>query len=236
MRTGRWLDGFLAGMGRAARSLGLVLAGGDTTRNDAVSISITVMGEVERGKAVTRAGAEPGDVLYVSGALGRAQLGLELVQRRLGRDRGLRKALEPHLYPKARIELGGWLADNRVASAMIDVSDGLSTDLHRLCAASKVGANVYAGQVPRVEIPATIAKRLGKKTADPLKMALHGGDDYELLFTVPKRFLKSLRRAPGLENIHWIGAIERGSKILIYEENGTVRPLTALGWDPFRKK
>jgi thiamine-monophosphate kinase len=103
-RTGRWLDGFLRGMGRAARQLGMRLAGGDTTRSAAVSISITVLGEVARGLAVRRSGARPGDVLYVSGRLGRAQLGLELARQGIGKVRAAdRRLLQAHLYPKIRV-------------------------------------------------------------------------------------------------------------------------------------
>src|SRR5579862_2015057 len=134
-RTGVWLEEFLNGMARAASSLKIVLAGGDTTKSSVVSISITVVGEIGRGQAVTRSGARPGDIIYVSGTLGRAQLGLELLLHRKikasglrgGRakhsDRALQSFLRPHLYPNIRLALGAWLAKRRMASAMMDVSD-----------------------------------------------------------------------------------------------------------------
>ena len=134
--TGNWFDQFLDGMARAARELGLRLAGGDTTQFSSVAISLTVLGEAAHGSAVARSGARPGDLIYVSGPLGRAELGLRLLQSGLAKASSHRALLQPHFYPRIRVELGTWLARNRIATAMIDISDGLSTDLARLCAAS----------------------------------------------------------------------------------------------------
>jgi thiamine-monophosphate kinase len=239
--TGKWLDEFLRGMGRAARLLGMRLAGGDTTKSATVSISITVLGEVARGKAVTRSGARPGDILYVSGRLGRAQLGLELAKS--GGPGALTKMLrrhsdllQPHLYPEIRVELGAWVARHEVASAMMDISDGLSTDLARLCRASGVGARVLADCIPCVRIPAARSGPLRKLQLDPMQMALHAGEDYELLFTVPRKKAKRLRSAPGFAEITAIGEIERGKRITIVGADGRGKRLDPGGWDPFRGK
>jgi thiamine-monophosphate kinase len=241
-RTGKWLDEFSRGMGKAARQLGMRLAGGDTTRSTAVSISITVLGEIGPGLAVTRSGARPGDIIYVSGRLGRAQLGLEMIRNGVfksleGAFKGQFRVLQPHLYPKIRIELGVWLAEHRTASAMMDISDGLSTDLGRLCAASGVGARVWSERIPCVEVPGEVAgkpkTRLEKLRLNPLQMALHGGDDYELLFTVPPKHAKRLRRAPGFRSITAIGEIERGTQIVLVDRKGRSHRLVAGGWDPF---
>lgn len=232
-KTGPWLDGFLRGMGRAARSLGIRLAGGDTTKASAVSISITVLGEIKPGRAVTRSGARPGDILYVSGSLGRAELGLRLMRKRLGRERRFENLLRPHLYPQIRLDLGAWLARRRVASAMIDLSDGLSTDLARLCAASGVGARITADHIPRIAPTTHLPHSL---RSDPLQLALHGGDDYELLFTVPPRHLKKLRSAPGFRQLTAIGGITREKGILLVGSDGSAKPLVPGGWDPFHQK
>ncbi len=234
-RTGAWLDEFLRGMGRAARRLKMRLIGGDTSRFPFVSINITVLGEIAPGLAVTRAGARPGDILYVTGKLGRAQLGLEIVKNwsnkaakgPLTRQNWL---LKQHLYPEIRVQLGAWLARHRVASAMMDISDGLSTDLSRLCVASGVGARLWTERIPRVEIPA----RFRKLRLDALQMALDGGDDYELLFSVPRGRAKLLRKAPQFSDITAIGEIERGERILLVGADGRAKPLKPGGWDSFR--
>jgi thiamine-monophosphate kinase len=231
-RTGAWLNGFLRGMGRAARELGIRLVGGDTARSDKISISLTVIGEVGRGLAVTRSGARPGDVICVSGRLGRAALGLALMESRVRASRSLSPLLKPHLYPKIRIQLGAWLARHRVASAMMDISDGLSTDLARLCKESGVGARLVADQIPAVKILDAAARTLRSRRLDALQMALHGGEDYELLFTVPRKILRRLRGAPKFAEITQIGEIIRGRKIIL-EADGRSRELKPAGWDPF---
>ena len=233
-KTGAWFNAFLRGMGRAARLMGMRLAGGDTTRSEKVSISITVLGEIAPGRAITRAGARPGDIIYVSGKLGRAQLGLELVRSKLDRLPRFHHVLRPHLYPQIRLRLGVWLARHRVPSAMMDISDGLSTDLSRLCRASRVGARIRASRVPRVAVPPSVARRLQKLYLDPVQMALHGGDDYELLFTVPSRHVKWLRRAPGFRELASIGEITRSKQILLVRDDGATNLLKPGGWDPFR--
>jgi thiamine-monophosphate kinase len=238
--TGTWLDQFLRGMGRAARRLGLRLAGGDTTRASKVFISIAVLGDIAPGLAIPRSGARPGDLVCVSGKLGRAELGLELVRkgflkRRAG-DRQIRRLMQPHLYPEIRVELGAWLARNRLASAMMDISDGLSTDLGHICTESGVGARIWAERVPSVEVPAGLARRLDRAHFDPLRLALHGGEDHELLFTVPRRLEKRLQSAPGRPRLTPIGEITRGRQMLLVGPDGRSNRLLAGGWDPFRKK
>jgi len=233
-RTGTWLDAFLKGMGHAAHELGISAIGGDTTRSRTVFVSITVLGDIAPGRALTRFGARPGDIIYVSGKLGRAQLGLELVLRGHARDRHLRALVQPHLYPKIRIELGSWLARQRIASSAMDLSDGLSTDLTRLCAPSQVGAKIYASTVPTVAIPPAAARILGKRKLDPLQLALHGGEDYELLFTVPARHVKKLSQAPGAAALTPIGEITRGHQLILVANDGREKPLKSQGWDPFR--
>jgi thiamine-monophosphate kinase len=235
-RTGRWLDEFLTGMRRAALLLGLRLAGGDTTKNPTVFVSITVLGEVIDGRAVTRAGARPGDTIYVSGRLGRAQLGLELILRGIGREPRFERLVEPHLYPRLRLELARWLAKERVATAMMDISDGLSTDLARLCTRSGVGARLFATTIPRVEVPGIRSVKRGGMKLDSFEMALHGGEDYELLFTVPARQAEQLRRAPRPRELTAIGEITRAKRIVLVGADGRPTRLDSRGWDPFRTR
>lgn len=232
-RTGKWFDQFLQGMARAASELGLRLAGGDTTQFSSVAISLTVLGELAHRRAITRAGARPGDLIYVSGPLGRAELGLRLLQSGHARASSHRALLRPHLYPRIRPDLGSWLARNHVASAMMDISDGLSTDLARLCTASRVGARIDAALIPTARI--TDSSAITDLKLDPLHMALHGGDDYELLFTASPRNHAKLTRAPGFPQLAQIGEITRDKRILLLDSNGSASALRPLGWDPFAK-
>jgi thiamine-monophosphate kinase len=213
----------------------MCLVGGDTTKNAAVAISITVLGECTPRRAVTRSGARAGDLIYVSGRLGRAELGLELFRRGLAGRAWAKPLVRHHLYPKARIELGAWLAANRLASAMMDLSDGLSTDLSRLCAASAAGARLQAERIPQVRLGPGAAQHVERLKLDPQHMALHGGDDYELLFTVPPRRVATLRRAPGFADLTAIGEITRRRHIVLADSGGGTKPLRPLGWDPFRR-
>ncbi|HEV8384728.1 MAG TPA: thiamine-phosphate kinase, partial [Candidatus Acidoferrales bacterium] len=229
-RTGKWLDKFLAGMSRAAREYGLVLAGGDVSSHSSIAISITVIGEIAHGLAVTRSGARPGDLIYVSGTIGAAQLGLQLIRRGMHRHKRWRRLLRQHCYPTIRLALGKTLSARHLASAMIDVSDGLSTDLARLCSASGVGARIFHDRVPAVAIPPPLRQR----GFDPLAMALHGGDDYELLFTVPRRLAKRIPARHDGVRLTPIGEITRERKILLVAEDGRTAPLRSLGWEHFR--
>ena len=231
--TGRWLDQMLSGMGHAARTLRLRLIGGDTTRWPMVAIAITVIGRASRGRAVRRDGARPGDHLYVSGRLGAAALGLALISsqsRPSAHDRRDARLLRPHLYPSIPLDLGIHLAESRLASAMMDLSDGLSTDLARLVRASRVGARVFADRLPAVRIPAALARI----KLDPLKLALDGGEDYGLLFTVPASRVAKVPRVFRGTTITRIGEIVRGREIQIVDAAGHARPLKPGGWDPFR--
>jgi len=229
--TGRWLDEFLRGLRRASRRFGCVLAGGDTTRQKEILINITVLGEIKTGQALLRSGARPGDLIYVTGNLGEAELGLHALKRSHRLVNPKNALTKKHLYPEPRLALGQWLAERRLASAMMDLSDGLSSDLPRLCAASGVGA-----RLERERIPPTQNRDAARKFGlDPMDLALNGGDDYELLFTVPPQKAKSLPRAFQGVRLTPIGRITQKSKLVVCKENGRDRPLAAGGWDPFRK-
>jgi thiamine-monophosphate kinase len=232
--TGRWLDAFLTGLRRAAQKFRCPLAGGDTTRQRGISINVTVAGEVRTGRAVLRSGARPGDILYVSGRLGEAEWGLRELRGKSRRDKNA-AALKKHLCPEPRLVLGRWLSGSRMAAAMMDLSDGLSTDLPRLCAASGVGTRIEAAEIPTVEV----GSRRGVKNLDPLDLALNlaldGGDDYELLFAVRP---DKARRMPQVFHgipLTAIGVITRERSLTLVRRDGGEEPLRARGWDPFRK-
>src|SRR5579859_3363657 len=228
--AGSWLDEFLRGLRRASQKFACQLAGGDTTRWAQVLISITVLGEVTRGLEILRTGARPRDLIFTSGRLGEAELGLRLIRDSHARRDFKNRLFKKHLYPEPRIALGRWLATNRVATAMMDISDGLSSDLPRLCAASGVGARIWSAKIPKLKIPAVLARH----NLDALELALHGGDDYALLFTARPKSANSLRVLAPQPPVTCIGEITRQKKILLVRGDGTELPLPAKGWDPFR--
>ncbi|MBX3266324.1 MAG: thiamine-phosphate kinase, partial [Acidobacteria bacterium] len=184
---GDFLDRFYEGWHGLAKEFGVELVGGDVSRvPEKFVIDSIVLGEVSRGKAILRSGAMPGDKIYVTGSLGGAAGGLKLLEsgtrHEKNQGRFVRELIERQLRPLPRLDVSGHLP----ASAMIDVSDGLSSDLAHICEASGVGAVIYAEQVP-------IDVRLDSIFSSPdekLHLALDGGEDFELLFTMdPKKNL-----------------------------------------------
>jgi thiamine-monophosphate kinase len=230
-----WMSGFLSGLKRAARRFGCALAGGDTTARSEILINLAMVGEVLRGKALRRDGARVGDLIYVSGLLGEADAGLRLLQ---GSKRKLKAGdprLKKHFYPEPRLALGQWLSSRRLATAGMDLSDGLSSDLARMCTGSGVGATVDGAKLPVV--PLSDPRRTVRRESpgpDALTLALHGGDDYELLFTVAKKNARRIPASLGGVKLTAIGEVTRGRRVLVTDDAGRTRPLEAEGWDPFR--
>ena len=229
--TGKWLDQFLAGLKRASRRLRCPLIGGDTTRRNEILINLCVIGEVKKGRALKRSGAMAGDRIFVSGLLGEAELGLRLLRKKRPNALQTNSLTRRHLYPEPRTRLGSWLSSNRAATAMMDLSDGLSTDLVRLCKASEVGARIYSNKLPQV------SEKFSRRftPAERTYAALHGGDDYELLFCVASKTASRIpRKFLGIE-LTEIGEITKETEIKLIEPSGQAISLHAEGWDPFRK-
>ena len=227
--TGRWLDAFLGGLRRASRKFSCPLAGGDTTRRREILINVTMVGEIRKARAVLRSGARAGDVIYVTGRLGEAELGLRIVRSSFGQMRPGNPILKKHLYPEPRLAVGQWLVEKRLATSMMDLSDGLSSDLSRLCAASGVGAEVESGKLPVVRHSST-SRGAG---VDPLHLALHGGDDYELLFTVRPGKVNMLPKTFRGVPLRAIGRITEQRGVILLKQEGRDRQLHPGGWDPF---
>lgn len=168
------------GMARCARAYGLAIAGGDLVRAPVLTISITVIGEVRATHVKTRAGARSGDVFAITGALGASRAGLDVLRGAVKLDeRAAAAARTAHVTPEPRIAMGRWLGASRHVHAMMDCSDGLSTDLARMARASGVGARIE--RVPVADAAAAAANALG---VDPVGYALAGGEDFELLIAV----------------------------------------------------
>jgi len=230
-RQSAWVEGFFSGLLSLAERHKTPLGGGDLAESPVAIADIVLTGAVERGKALLRSGAIPGNHLYVTGALGGAAHGLELLRELAGRGTGknhppriparLRPLLAPHLWPEPRIAQGLWLRRKGLATAMLDVSDGLSTDLAHLCEESGVAAEVDAASLP-LHPGATV------------EQALHGGEDYELLFTASDT-VKIPRSIAGvtLTRIGRIVKPRRGQpRITLLTENGR-QALQARGWEHF---
>jgi len=222
-----WLDEFLKGLLEAARAAGVSLVGGDLSASEKIVVAVTVTGEVRR--FVARSGAKPGDRLFVSGTLGDAAMGLRLVERGLGRARGgpAERLVRAFLDPSPRLELGLALARRGLASAMIDISDGLAVDLSHICEESRVGAELELGRVP-------VSAELRRAFRRPLDLALHGGEDFELLFTVRPQNVPRLHSLGKRFTMTEIGRITAGRKILAVNTAGKKRPLAIKGYEHFR--
>ncbi|HKR85002.1 MAG TPA: thiamine-phosphate kinase [Terriglobales bacterium] len=215
----RWVDGFLHGLLRLAMQFNIPLAGGDTTQSaDGVLADILVLGSVPKGRAILRSGTRPGDRIYVTGALGVAAAETNFLYEKAGKS-----VKKSEAGPQPRIAVGRFLRESRIATAMIDISDGLSTDLSHICEESCVGADIRADAIPR--------GRFRGRAVD-LRLALHGGDAYELLFTARKRTRvpASIAGIPVAE----IGEVVAGKAMTLIQAHGRRSYLKPQGWEHFR--
>lgn len=234
--TQAWVKGFYSGLLALAERHGVAVIGGDTSVvRGTILIDVIAGGEVPKGKELRRSGARPGDWIFVSGSLGLSSLGLSLLKSRARRGRKSAEelaAIQAHLYPEPRCALGRFLSQESIACAAIDISDGLSTDLQHLCEASGTGARITENAIPGPRWPLT-----GRfSPAEMLDFALHGGEDYQLLFTVPQAKVPRLpRRFRGVE-LHRIGEVTRSRKLYLIRETGKAETLSPAGWDHFRKR
>ena len=223
------------GLAQAAREYGVAVIGGDTVASPGgVMVTISLLGRVPRGEMLPRRGARVGDRLYVTGPLGEAAAGLEILKRGLTLDAELQTALcRAHLDPRPQLAAGRILAAERLATALIDLSDGVATDLGHLCRAGCVGARVPAATAPVSDRVKAAAPHLG---LDPLDLALKGGEDYQLLFTSPPEKAPALYQAfarAGLPPPLPLGEIISGSGVLL-ETGGGEKDITGEGFDHFR--
>lgn len=235
----RLYDGYLS----LAEQYGVELAGGDVSRStEKIVIDSILIGECDSGRAVLRRGATPGDQIFVTGFLGDAAAGLRLIERgaRVHTTSGP-KPFEEHsanrlllrqLRPDPRVGWGILLGEQQLASAMIDISDGLSSDLNHLCKESNVGAVIDAARIP---IDQVVTEICGRRALDPLMLALHGGEDFELLFTVkPENVHKLPKRVDGVP-VTCIGTIKEQSSGVRISEGTRIWNLEPGGWEHFRR-
>ncbi len=230
------LDEFFRGFLETAAAYRISLLGGDTSASPGpLSINVTLLGEGKKGAIVFRHGAKPGDDLYVTGTLGDSLLGLKIAQEK-GKKRISPEEeylLDRHCNPTPRVREGRTLGERRLVRSMIDVSDGLLSDLGHICEESRVGARLWVERLPLS--PALRAAAVGRKAVD-WQVALQGGEDYELLFSAPPENgsrIQALGRKwkCGVSSIGRIAPLESG--IVIEGRNGPVDPRLFKGYDHF---
>jgi thiamine-monophosphate kinase len=246
-----FLDSFYDGFFQLADRYGIKLIGGDVSRTpETIVIDSIVIGECLLEHEVFRAGARPGDQIYVTGFLGDAAVGLRLIERgaRLHSETarqseahsGDRHSIDEHsmdqlllrqLRPEPRVGWGAVIGKQRLATAMIDISDGLSSDLNHLCDESKVGALVDASRIP---VDHLVTELCGRRALDPLMLALHGGEDFELLFTVKVENVAKLPKRVDGVSITRIGEIKETVEGVRISEGPRVWDLEPGGWEHFK--
>ncbi len=235
------LDEFYEGVYTACDKYNVDLVGGDTTSSQkGFIICVTAIGEVAPDKFVTRSGAKKGDLICVSGDLGVAYLGLTLLEREKKvflETKGVQPDLENQDYivgrilkPEARRDTIDFFAEKGIMpTAMIDISDGLSSELLHICKKSEVGCMLYEEKIPVNDLARQFAYKL---ELDPTACALSGGEDYELLFTIDQKDFQAISANPEISIIGHISEKEKGAVILT--KGGNEYPLTAQGWNPLK--
>ncbi len=239
------IDKLYRGLMKACRLHDVALIGGDTSTSKAgLFLSITLVGTTSRHRALFRHGAKVGDHIYVSGTLGDSLAGLNLLmnsasphplsKRKRDLSRSHRQFLvRRHSHPTARVAEGRWLNEKRLASAAIDLSDGLSGDLRHLCEASRVGAEVELDQLPISPACRAYARTAG---TSPIRLALTGGEDYELLFTASPHDSTTIERQAGTNGyrITRIGTIRPRRFGIQMTTDGRRQPMPAISYEHFR--
>jgi thiamine-monophosphate kinase len=254
-----WVDAFTRGLEACAREYGCALAGGDTVRSPQhLTITVALLGTVERGRALLRSGAQVGDAVCVTGTLGDSAAGLALLQSGVRgqsptptptrkteheheheheheqeHEGNLSPLLAAHLRPMPRLRAARALAASGRVTAMMDLSDGLASDLRHIAARSGVGARVRREALPISDAVRAAAARLG---VDPTEWALHGGEDYELLFTLPESALGSVQKQLGSLGVPMtvVGEITKAG-VLLTKADGRQVPLQPAGFAHFAK-
>lgn len=235
------LEELYAGIRHACEIYGVDLVGGDTSASrQGLVISITCIGDVEKDKAVTRYGAKPTDLICVSGDLGAAYMGLQLLEREKAVSAGDKDfvpdfggkeyLIERQLKPEARKDIVAELAKaGIVPTSMMDVSDGLSSELLHICKKSDVGCRIYEDRIPIDYQTAIMAEELNMNL---VTAAMNGGEDYELLFTVPLTDHEKVSKLPGVKEIGYVTKADLGAAMIT--RDGQEFPLAAQGWNSLK--
>ncbi|HBS86691.1 MAG: thiamine-phosphate kinase [Bacteroidetes bacterium GWF2_38_335] len=234
------LEDLYEGILLACKIYGVDLVGGDTTTSPGgLVLSLTVLGDLGKNQPVYRSGAKDNDLICVSGDLGAAYIGLQLLEREKEVFKvnphsqpdftGLDHLLEKQLKPEARKDVIEFFAQTGIVpTSMIDVSDGLSSEVLHICKNSGVGCSIYEEKIPVADVTARMAREMN---LDPTTCALNGGEDYELLFTLPQKDFDKINDIDGISIIGHINPKETGC--MLVARDGTLVPLVAQGWNHF---
>lgn len=223
----RWLEEYFSGFKSSCREWSVVLVGGDLSQSKKIVISVTIIGQGKN--IIQRKGARPGHFIFVSGELGNARQGLLLLKRgfKLGDNRRANPLLKAFLDPVPQLSLAQELSRFKLASSMIDVSDGLSVDLLHLCEESGCGAVVEQENLP-------LSRELCFWQKRPYEFALHGGEDYQLLFSVCPGKTDSIARLKKKYKIFCIGKMIREKNLYLLDNRGIRKPLEIKGYQHFK--
>jgi thiamine-monophosphate kinase len=221
-----WLDQFFSGVKSVVEKEKITLIGGDIVKAQKVTVSVTVIGKGE--KVIKRSGAKPGHILYVSGTLGDAAQGLRLLKKgiRLGDGRKTDFLLRVFLDPAPQLLLGRMLSRLDLASAMIDISDGLSVDTAHLCQESHCGAEIFTDRIP-------VSSQLRAVQKKPTLLALHGGEDYQLLFSVPPKKVNQMSKIEKECRVSPVGQIIKDKHIFLIDRQKRKKKLSIKGFQHF---
>lgn len=229
-----FISNFYRGLKEEAKKFDVDLIGGDTSLSKKLMINICLIGQGKREKLIFRKGAEVGDDLYVSGTLGDAALGLKFLKDKRMKKKP-KRLIERHLVPTPRIELGQALAQQRLAHAMIDISDGLLSDTRHLLEESKVGARIWEERLP---LSKNYCQWVRQYFKEPYQLALRGGEDYELLFTAPKKVrakISSVSHSLGVPITRIGEIIPEDDGLQLIQKDGKIEVPARLGFDHFLK-
>jgi thiamine-monophosphate kinase len=219
-----WIENLYRGICQSCRRHSIALLGGDTTQGAVVTINITLLGSVHPDNLCLRSHARPGDALLVTGPLGASAAALALLT---SGHKPPGYLLEKHLTPNCRMDISHFIAP--LANAMIDISDGLGAEVHHICAASRVGAEIVASSVPLHDEVRKAGALLG---IDPLLWAISGGEDFELLFSISPERVPQLKASGVL--CHEVGRVtDRPGAVVLIPSDGIPIPL-AGGYDHFQ--
>jgi len=200
------LEAFYDGMKSWGESFGAQIVGGDTVGSEKFVVNIALIGEVENGRALRRSGAKAGDALFVTGTVGDSAAGLSALQQPgLKGHEAASLLIKKHLTPVPRFNVGRYLGTKKLASAAIDISDGLSSEIHHLCEESGLGAEIHEEALP---LSPSLIQFCQENQLQPLDFALNGGEDYELLFTIGEKDFSKLYSLEG--NVRAIGRMKKG--------------------------